>query len=50
MKDYITQQLENYIIYKKYNFYKIRKKLRTIGLSLDKSVLLKRIKQLQWKS
>jgi hypothetical protein len=47
MKDYITQTIEIYIRYKKYNFYKIRKKLKSLGLLLDKHVLVKRIKQLK---
>ena len=46
MKDFITDKIETYIRYKKYNFYKIRKKLKNAGLTLDKSVLVKRIKQL----
>lgn len=46
MTDYITEQIELFIKYKKYNFYKIRRKLKELGLSLDKSVLIKRIKQL----
>lgn len=46
MKDYISNKIETYIKYKKYNFYKIRKKLKTIGLFLDKPVLVKRIKSL----
>lgn len=47
MKDYITQTIETYIRYKKYNFYKIRRKLKSLGLLLDKHVLVKRIKQLK---
>jgi len=47
MKDYITQKIETYIKYKKYNFYKIRRKLKSLGLFLDKQVLVKRIKQLK---
>ena len=46
MKDYINSKIETYIRYKKYNFYKIKKKLKEKGLSLDKISLLKRIKQL----
>ena len=46
MKDYITNKIESYIRYKKYNFYKIRKKLKNAGLFLDKSSLVKRIKSL----
>jgi hypothetical protein len=46
MKDFITDKIETYIRYKKYNFYKIRRKLKNVGLSLDKSSLVKRIKQL----
>lgn len=47
MKDYITQKIETYIKYKKYNFYKIRRKLKSLGLLLDKQALVKRIKQLK---
>jgi hypothetical protein len=46
MNDYITNKIETYIRYKKYNFYKIRRKLKNAGLFLDKSSLVKRIKQL----
>ena len=46
MKDFITDKIETYIRYKKYNFYKIRKKLKNAGFILDKSSLVKRIKQL----
>lgn len=46
MNDYIINQIELLIRYKKYNFYKIKKKLKEKGLSLDKISLLKRIKQL----
>jgi hypothetical protein len=47
MNDFITKKIETYIRYKKYNFYKIRKKLKSLGLFLDKHVLVKRIKQLK---
>lgn len=46
MTDYITQQIELLIKYNKVNFYLIRKKLKEKGLILDKTVLLKRVKQL----
>lgn len=46
MKDYITQQIEYLIRYKKVNFYKLKKKLSEKGLNLDKKVLINRIKQL----
>ena len=46
MTDYILNQIELLIRYNNYNFYKIRKKLKEKGLSLDKLSLLKRIKQL----
>jgi hypothetical protein len=47
MNDYIEQQIELLIRYQKVNFYKLRKKLKEKGLSLDKISLLKRIKQLK---
>jgi hypothetical protein len=47
MNDFITKKIETYIRYKKYNFYKIRRKLKSLGLFLDKHVLVKRIKQLK---
>jgi hypothetical protein len=47
MRDYIAAKIETYIKYNNYNFYKIRKKLKSLGLSLDKQALIKRIKDLR---
>lgn len=46
MNDYITQQIELLIRYQKVNFYILKKKLQELGVNLDKTVLIKRIKQL----
>jgi hypothetical protein len=47
MKDYIAYKIETYIKYNNYNFYKIRKKLKSLGLFLDKPALIKRLRGLK---
>ena len=47
MTDYLIETIKEYMTLKKYSFYDIRKKLKNLGINLDKLALLKRIKKIK---